>query len=77
MPHGPSLRADRPSPGTREPEKLDPAAGRQGRPPQEIGLKLYLAEKTVKNNISRILAQLGVERRVRVAVIATRTRSAG
>lgn len=31
---------------------------------REIGLRLHLAEKTVKNNISRILAKLGVERRV-------------
>ncbi|MCQ6554825.1 response regulator transcription factor [Streptomyces sp. C10-9-1] len=39
---------------------------------REIGLRLYLAEKTVKNNISRILGKLGVERRVQAAVIATR-----
>lgn len=44
---------------------------------REIGLRLYLAEKTVKNNISRILAKLGVERRVQAAVIATRTRRPG
>lgn len=39
---------------------------------REIGRRLYLAEKTVKNNISRLLAKLGVERRVQAAVIATR-----
>jgi DNA-binding NarL/FixJ family response regulator len=38
---------------------------------REIGQRLYLAEKTVKNNISRILAKLGVERRVQAAVIAS------
>ncbi|MCH0540783.1 response regulator transcription factor [Streptomyces sp. MUM 203J] len=38
---------------------------------REIGKRLYLAEKTVKNNISRLLAKLGVERRVQAAVIAT------
>ncbi|WP_328404287.1 response regulator transcription factor [Streptomyces sp. NBC_00390] len=38
---------------------------------REIGNRLYLAEKTVKNNISRLLAKLGVERRVQAAVIAT------
>ncbi|MCS0636928.1 response regulator transcription factor [Streptomyces sp. LP05-1] len=38
---------------------------------REIGRRLYLAEKTVKNNISRLLAKLGVERRVQAAVIAT------
>ncbi|MGW4029436.1 response regulator [Streptomyces sp. NPDC004838] len=37
---------------------------------REIGERLYLAEKTVKNNISRLLAKLGVERRVQAAVIA-------
>ncbi len=36
----------------------------------EIGLRLYLAEKTIKNHISRLLAKLGVERRVQAAVIA-------
>lgn len=39
---------------------------------REIGQRLYLAEKTVKNNVSRLLAKLGVERRVQAAVIATR-----
>ncbi|MEV5378266.1 response regulator transcription factor [Streptomyces nondiastaticus] len=38
---------------------------------RQIGQKLYLAEKTVKNHISRLLAKLGVERRVQAAVIAT------
>jgi two-component system response regulator DevR len=38
---------------------------------REIGQRLYLAEKTVKNHISRLLAKLGVERRVQAAVIAT------
>ncbi|MFC5720837.1 response regulator [Streptomyces gamaensis] len=39
---------------------------------REIGERLYLAEKTVKNNVSRLLAKLGVERRVQAAVIASR-----
>ncbi|HWM40157.1 MAG TPA: response regulator transcription factor [Streptomyces sp.] len=38
---------------------------------QEIGRRLYLSEKTVKNHISRLLAKLGVERRVQAAVLAT------
>ncbi|WP_042380424.1 response regulator [Streptacidiphilus melanogenes] len=38
---------------------------------REIGQRLYLAEKTVKNHISRMLAKLGVERRVQAAVIAS------
>ncbi len=39
---------------------------------RQIGQRLYLAEKTVKNHISRLLAKLGVERRVQAALIATR-----
>lgn len=38
---------------------------------REIGDRLYLSEKTVKNNISRLLSKLGVERRIQAAVIAT------
>ncbi|MBO1334396.1 response regulator transcription factor [Streptomyces sp. VRA16 Mangrove soil] len=38
---------------------------------RQIGRRLYLSEKTVKNHISRILAKLGVERRIQAAVIAT------
>ncbi|MEV5545807.1 response regulator transcription factor [Streptomyces sp. NPDC052309] len=37
---------------------------------RQIGQRLYLAEKTVKNHISRLLAKLGVERRIQAAVIA-------
>ncbi|WP_405933247.1 response regulator [Streptomyces sp. NBC_00827] len=38
---------------------------------RQIGERLFLAEKTVKNHISRLLAKLGVERRIQAAVIAT------
>jgi two-component system response regulator DevR len=38
---------------------------------RQIGQRLYLAEKTVKNHISRLLAKLGVERRIQAAVIAS------
>ncbi len=41
---------------------------------RQIGRRLYLAEKTVKNHISRLLAKLGVERRIQAAVIATEAR---
>ncbi|MFD7233221.1 response regulator [Streptomyces sp. NPDC059881] len=37
---------------------------------RQIGKRLYLSEKTVKNHISRLLSKLGVERRVQAAVIA-------
>ncbi|MFB7669342.1 response regulator [Kitasatospora sp. NPDC056138] len=43
---------------------------------RQIGERLYLAEKTVKNHISRLLAKLGVERRVQAAVIASQAPSA-
>ncbi|MFB7338371.1 response regulator transcription factor [Streptomyces adustus] len=38
---------------------------------REIGTRLYLSEKTVKNHISRLLAKLGVQRRVQAAVLAS------
>lgn len=44
----------------------------QGLSNREIGEALFLAEKTVKNNVTRILARLGVQRRTQAAVIATR-----
>ncbi|WP_407917768.1 response regulator [Kitasatospora sp. NE20-6] len=44
----------------------------EGRTNREIGKELYLAEKTVKNHVSRLLAKLGVERRLQAAVLAAR-----
>ncbi|MCC9711875.1 response regulator transcription factor [Streptomyces sp. MNU76] len=41
---------------------------------RQIGQRLFLAEKTVKNHISRLLAKLGVERRIQAAVLATEAR---
>ena len=43
---------------------------------RQIGERLFLAEKTVKNRISSILAKLGVGRRVQAAVIAERIKEA-
>ncbi|GGT09837.1 MULTISPECIES: response regulator [Streptomyces] len=71
------LRGDSPRP--EEPQALPGLTDRErdilalvgeGLTNREIGKRLYLAEKTVKNNISRLLAKLGVERRVQAAVIA-------
>ncbi|WP_327683618.1 response regulator transcription factor [Kitasatospora sp. NBC_00458] len=42
----------------------------EGKTNREIGRELYLAEKTVKNHVSRVLAKLGVERRLQAAVLA-------
>ena len=39
---------------------------------RQIGEQLYLAEKTVKNYVSSILAKLGLERRTQAAVLASK-----
>ena len=39
---------------------------------RQIGEELFLAEKTVKNYVSSILAKLGFERRTQAAVYVTR-----
>lgn len=44
----------------------------QGRTNRQIGEELFLAEKTVKNYVSNLLAKLGMERRTEAAVFATR-----
>ncbi|MEU8591222.1 response regulator transcription factor [Streptomyces sp. NPDC048664] len=44
---------------------------------REIGGRLYLSEKTVKNHISRLLAKLGVQRRVQAAVLASQLGTSG
>lgn len=38
---------------------------------RQIGERLYLAEKTVKNHVTGLLAKLGVQRRTQAAVIAS------
>jgi DNA-binding NarL/FixJ family response regulator len=39
---------------------------------RQIGERLFLAEKTVKNHVSSILSKLGLERRTQAAVLAAR-----
>ena len=39
---------------------------------RQIGERMFLAEKTVKNYVSSILAKLGLERRTQAAVLATK-----
>ena len=39
---------------------------------RQIGEKMYLAEKTVKNYVSNLLAKMGMHRRTEVAVFAAR-----
>ncbi|MEW2115706.1 response regulator transcription factor [Streptomyces sp. NPDC005474] len=74
-----SLRAD-PAEAPSVPSELESLSPRErdilaligdGLTNREIGTKLYLSEKTVKNHISRLLAKLGVQRRVQAAVLAS------
>ena len=44
----------------------------EGQTNRQIGEQMHLAEKTVKNYVSNILAKLGLERRTQAAVMATR-----
>ena len=44
---------------------------------RQIAHEMYLAEKTIKNYVSNLLAKLGMERRTEAAVFATRLELAG
>ncbi|MGW4466304.1 response regulator transcription factor [Micromonospora sp. NBC_01796] len=44
----------------------------EGMTNREIAAKMFLAEKTIKNYVSSLLAKLGLERRTQAAVLATR-----
>src|SRR5215468_11156295 len=44
----------------------------EGMTNREIAAKMFLAEKTVKNYVSSLLAKLGLERRTQAAVLATK-----
>ena len=51
----------------------DPRADRRGADePRRSAERMFLAEKTVKNYVSSLLAKLGLERRTQAAVLATR-----
>jgi two-component system response regulator DevR len=64
-------------------EKSDPLSGltdqertllsllSEGLTNKQIADRMFLAEKTVKNYVSRLLAKLGMERRTQAAVFAT------
>ena len=41
---------------------------------RQIGERMFLAEKTVKNHVTNVLAKLGVERRTQAAVLASKLR---
>src|SRR6185295_6880727 len=42
---------------------------------RQIAERMFLAEKTVKNYVSRLLTKLGMERRTQAAVLATELRN--
>jgi DNA-binding NarL/FixJ family response regulator len=44
---------------------------------RQIGERLYLAEKTVKNHVSTVFAKLGMQRRTQAAALAARLKSDG
>jgi two-component system, NarL family, response regulator DevR len=44
---------------------------------RQIAERMFLAEKTVKNYVSRVLAKLGMQRRTQAAVLATELREQG
>jgi DNA-binding NarL/FixJ family response regulator len=67
--------------GRKEPEELatlTPQERRileliaQGMTNRQIGAEMFLAEKTVKNYVSSLLAKLGLERRTQAAVLANK-----
>ncbi|WP_280235271.1 response regulator transcription factor [Nocardia cyriacigeorgica] len=67
-----STEADGPLAGLTEQEhKLLTLLG-EGLTNRQIAARMFLAEKTVKNYVSRLLAKLGVERRTQAAVLATK-----
>jgi two-component system, NarL family, response regulator DevR len=69
-----------------EANRVDPLAGLtdqerkileligEGLTNRQIGERMFLAEKTVKNYVSGLLSKLGMERRTQVAVLATEVR---
>jgi two-component system response regulator DevR len=44
---------------------------------RQIANEMHLAEKTIKNYVSNLLAKLGMERRTEAAVFATKLEMAG
>ncbi|MDO7867059.1 response regulator [Nocardioides jiangxiensis] len=67
--------------GASGPEELESLTAREreifeliaeGLTNRQIGERLFLAEKTVKNYVSNLLAKLGLERRTQAAVLASR-----
>src|SRR6202047_3970298 len=68
---GAAERAD-PLLGLTEQERTLLALLSEGLTNKQIAARMFLAEKTVKNYVSRLLAKLGMERRTQAAVFASR-----
>ena len=47
----------------------------EGMTNRQIAAEMFLAEKTVKNYVSQLLAKLGLQRRTQAAVLAARHRT--
>lgn len=75
-------QAERPEPGnpyaalTEQERRVLELIG-EGLTNRQIGERLFLAEKTVKNYVSSILAKLGLQRRTQAAVLAVEHRPRG
>jgi len=71
------LRGEAPAPAPEFPHLTDRereilALIGEGLTNRQIGQRMFLAEKTVKNYVSHLLVKLGLERRTQAAVLATR-----
>ena len=60
-----------------EQERMVLALIGEGLTNREIGERMFLAEKTVKNYVSHLLAKLGMQRRTQAAILATELRRTG
>ncbi|MFI6366869.1 response regulator [Nocardia sp. NPDC050630] len=69
-----STEKDGPLAGLTEQERRLLALLGEGLTNRQIAARMFLAEKTVKNYVSRLLAKLGMERRTQAAVLASKLR---
>jgi two-component system, NarL family, response regulator DevR len=73
-----AVAADKgPVAGLSEQERTVLALIGEGLTNREIGERMFLAEKTVKNYVSHLLAKLGMQRRTQAAILATELRRTG
>ncbi len=69
-----SVHRDDPLSGLTEQERTVLDLIGEGLTNREIGERMFLAEKTVKNYVSHLLAKLGMQRRTQAAILATEMR---